>query len=382
MISVVCVFNNKDILEKRLYPSLYNQNHNHDLVLLDNRNNRFDSAAIALNYGAQLAIGDWIIFAHQDIELLSDNWIESVEFMLNSFKPSGWVGVAGRDEHGVFKGFMIDRSALFGHIFDGFDPVQTLDECLLIHKRLPDDNKYFDEGVPGWHAYGVDACCQALTSGKQNYVISLPVWHDSPSTNLAGLDESHKYVWEKHRVLLSEIYTTCGILTDKGEQSNSRITFRDRIDYRIKKYHRILFGVSDSRIYTFAEKLESLTCYEDVIVCLHSEHWIEKLEASAFVPQPQCKRSIYHKFTGLNAINNESACVVVWHDLSMLMSKATMRILMNNTFLKRIILCIKLKHLWLHPLMWKKVISQAEYSCLTLNNFDNSPVLIISLMRS
>lgn len=380
MISIVCVFNNKQVLEQRLCQSLKKQNCIYDLVTIDNRENKYHSAAKALNHGARLAAGDWIIFAHQDIEFLSNDWIKNAESMLNDFNPTGWVGVAGRDDKGVFKGFMIDRSSLFGHMFYGFEQVQTLDECILIHKRLSEGESYFDEGIPGWHAYGVDACCVALTNGKPNYVISLPVWHDSPSTNLAGLNESHEYVWEKHRSMLRVIYTTCGILADKEARPKNKITFRNRIVWRIKKYHRVLFGVRDTKIYTFADKLESLTSSDDTILCLHSEYWMKELRASAFIPQPEKKRFVCHTFTGLNSKSIEADCIVVWYDLSVKISLNVLRKYISSDFPKKLIICINLEHLWVHPLMWRKIINHANYSCFTFNNnIDSSHVLIISL---
>ena len=68
LISIICVFNDKNILEENLINSLEYQNEEYELILLDNRTNKFSSAAEALNFGANQAKGDLFIFSHQDIK--------------------------------------------------------------------------------------------------------------------------------------------------------------------------------------------------------------------------------------------------------------------------------------------------------------------------
>ncbi|MGB8510003.1 MAG: glycosyltransferase family A protein, partial [Pyrinomonadaceae bacterium] len=79
---MVCVFNDGEVLERRLLASLRAQTSPHELVTVDNRESQFDSAAKALNRGARRAHGDWIIFAHQDVALLSPDWLARCEEML------------------------------------------------------------------------------------------------------------------------------------------------------------------------------------------------------------------------------------------------------------------------------------------------------------
>ena len=66
-LSVICVYNNKQILESFLLESLKKQNINYELILINNVNNEFTSAAKALNYAATKATGDYLLFVHQDI---------------------------------------------------------------------------------------------------------------------------------------------------------------------------------------------------------------------------------------------------------------------------------------------------------------------------
>src|SRR5262249_37558201 len=132
MISVVCVYNNREVLDCRLLSSLQRQNTRCDIVIVDNRNNEFASAATALNHGAARANGEWVLFVHHDVDLISPDWLASAEEILESDSPTGWVGTAGCDARGKIKGFMLDRAMLFGYPFDALAEVQTLDECMLI----------------------------------------------------------------------------------------------------------------------------------------------------------------------------------------------------------------------------------------------------------
>ena len=58
MISIVCVYNNERTLKNVLLKSLENQTVEFELITLDNRDNRFKSAAEALNDGGAKAKGD------------------------------------------------------------------------------------------------------------------------------------------------------------------------------------------------------------------------------------------------------------------------------------------------------------------------------------
>ena len=64
MISVICVYNNKKILDNCLLKSIKNQTTKVELILLDNREGRFKSAAEALNFGGEQANGKYLMFVH------------------------------------------------------------------------------------------------------------------------------------------------------------------------------------------------------------------------------------------------------------------------------------------------------------------------------
>lgn len=322
MISIVCVFNEPRVLEERLLRSLGEQASEHEVITVDNQTNRFDGASKALNWGASQARGEWILFVHQDISLLTNEWLARAEALVREDGGGGWYGVAGGTREGRLRGIIRDRSALIGAPFESPLEVQTLDECVLIHRREAENNyQYFDEAVPGWHAYGVEACCAAIRAGQRNYVLPLPVWHDSKlddvSSVLPDLKVSHEYVWHKHGAELKTIVTTCGILPDTHGwgASNLRALPRrarrliTRYGYRARGYERAF----ERRL---SEALETLTRDEFVVECLHERAWFGRLETESFEAHTQNARRVLHEFRGWDAGRLESDCVVVASDLA------------------------------------------------------------------
>jgi hypothetical protein len=361
MISVVCVYNNRALLERCLLSSLERQSTPCDVVAVDNRDCAFASAASALNHGAEQTTGEWILFAHQDVSLLSRDWLARAEAILTRYSPKGWVGVVGLDHRGKLKGFMLDRAMLLGQPFDALDDVQTLDECLLIHRRLPKGQRYFDEALGGWHAYGVDACCSAIRDGRKNYAISLPIWHDSPSTNQSGLEEAHKYVWRKHKSTLRKIHTTCGTLPeDLYGKVNKGPTLYDRLEYRFRRLSKRFYDIDGPDAGWLADALESLTLNEQVVECLHRAAPEERITAEAFMPLSARKRIIHHRFSGLKKLDLESGCVVIAPDLAYAVPGAMKLVTEMARKLRRLIVCVSLDQLWMRPGSWRALARMAD----------------------
>ncbi|MDQ3755052.1 MAG: glycosyltransferase [Acidobacteriota bacterium] len=359
MISVVCVYNDEDVLAARLLQSLQAQTAAHEVIAVDNRAGRFESGASALNHGARQAKGEWLAFVHQDVSLISSDWLAKAEQMLEEIQPMGWTGSAGVTKDGEFRGWLLDRARLLGAPFDGFVEVQTLDECLLICRRGPDGEPYFDEGLSSWHAYGVEACCRAIAEGRRNYVIPLPVWHDSRSTNMAGLAEAHAYVWRKHGSRLGRIATTCGVLPDTyaGGPNRASVFLKRAEMWAWKKLHR-LGGFRTEYIEQLDEGLELLTKDAPVVESLHrpAPHGI--IEARAFLPQPASSRRVLHRFRDFAALTQkdfQTDCVVVMPELAveLLSNEEAARPLFERA--RRLLICLNVGDLLAQPRLWRRL---------------------------
>jgi hypothetical protein len=357
MLSLVSVVNDQVKAQARLVAGLTRQSAPHQLVMVDNRDGRFAGAAAALNWGAAQAKGEWIVFLHQDVELLSSEWLVRAEVHLDRLPSPGWCGVAGRTASGRWRGILHDRAMVFGEPFAEPIEVQTLDEVLLVHRRLGPGQPYFDEAVPGWHAYGVDACCTSVRRGDRNYVLPLPIWHDSNSTNQQGLREAHQYVWRKHGRALPRIYTTCGVLPHPYGWSGS---------YRVASFLQCVRGWRHYSWLRVASPgafrrtpwaaLEEMTRNEPVVDCLHSPAWFGRLEGTAFTDRTLRPRRIVHHFAGVHARDLQSDCLVIAPDLSGQLT--SLEELPSG--LRRVVVCCYLNEA--PPAFWRRLLRH-QFSC-------------------
>ena len=229
MISVVCVYNNKEILDNYLLKSLKKQTVNYELILIDNMQGKFKSAAKALNYGGRNAKSNYVMFVHQDVDLSSNTWLERVEKILDGLPNLGIAGVAGRSkgEAVVITNIKHGNPPKFaGKIqFEKPTKVQTVDECLTIIPKSVFNKLRFDEKVCNdWHLYSVDYSLSVKRLGYNVYVIPKYIYHLSSGFKPIGKLErtlrgplqrsyylSLKKVLYKHKNYYEKIYTTCGI---------------------------------------------------------------------------------------------------------------------------------------------------------------------------
>ena len=241
MISIICVFNDKKMLENNLIKSLKNQDTVFEFISLDNTKNKFKSAASALNFGATRARGKYLAFIHQDVFLEGKNWLKKTEKILNSMPDLGIAGVAGLNMKNKRVGYIDDSGKIWGKPFKKPQIAQTLDECLLIiptnlFKKLKFDEKNFNH----WHLYGVDYCLTIANQNFKVYTISAFIHHNSLATNLENLFKYQKRVFEKHRKNYKYICTTCGFL------SKSTIWLKSRFPKsRLVNFYWGIAGISE-----------------------------------------------------------------------------------------------------------------------------------------
>ena len=132
-----------------------------EYIALDNRENRFSSAAKALNYGAEISKGDILVFMHQDVYLWDVSAIETYRAYLQK-NEDAIVGVAGALTDGRVvmdiwetKDKIERGTRANGQIYE----VEALDECLIAMTRKIWEKLRFDEVCcNNWHGYAVDIC--------------------------------------------------------------------------------------------------------------------------------------------------------------------------------------------------------------------------------
>jgi len=244
MFSIICVYSNEVILNKWLLNSLYQQASKYQLILIDNRSGKYDSAAKALNQGGAKAKGHYVMFVHQDVYLIGRNWLNKAEQFLDDLSNLGAAGVAGMCEEGktnrdrgrnlIFHGPSKEVWSWGNNITEPTE-VQTLDEQLLIvpsevFARL----KFDEETCIGWHLYGADYCLTIKRLGLKVFVIPLPIWHLSMGMRL---DTSYfltlRKMLSKHKNVYDRIYTTTGEWPTRGVENHLRVVLSEL-------HHRVL----------------------------------------------------------------------------------------------------------------------------------------------
>jgi hypothetical protein len=232
MISVVCVYNKESTFNDVLLKSLRSQTAAYDLVALDNRAGRFHSAAEAYNHGGAQAKGDYVMFVHQDLWLVTRTWLEDAERVLKGLPSLGVAGVAGMvsmseksrtSQWASASCFYLDETTVVEHdAIRAPVEVETLDECLLLVPRPVFDKLKFDEATfDGWDCYAADYCLCAKTMGLKAYVIPAPCSHCCVRSTfgrweLKGLLKYQKRLYTKHR---NEQETICTWMGDVNRHS-------------------------------------------------------------------------------------------------------------------------------------------------------------------
>ncbi len=216
-ISLICVYNNQEMVDS-MAESCKTQTvglDNIELVLINNTKGEFKSAAAALNYGADKAQGDKLIFLHQDIEFLREDALEYIEDYLDK-NPRALIGAAGvtcRD-----KGF---DGEIVSSMYAGPDKTKysdeenpregfVLDECLFGCNRELFKTIRFDEKVcDGWHLYAADLCLQAVINSFEVVILPLPqVWHKSNGNADKAYFATQNELAKKYRKNFKIINTT------------------------------------------------------------------------------------------------------------------------------------------------------------------------------
>jgi len=225
VISIVCVYNNTNLLDTYLLKSLNCQKTGYELILVDNITQQYNSAAEALNYGGKLAKNEYLMFIHQDVNLLSDTWLERAESLLQSLPNLGVAGVAGKQDYpDLLENIRNGIPPVLSNLKHGTPPsypgvhitdpvkVQTLDECLIIIPRSVFTQLQFDESTcDNWHLYAVDYCLSCKKLGYEVYLMPFTVYHRSTGFSLS--EEYYvtlKKLLSKHKEDYWEVYTTMG----------------------------------------------------------------------------------------------------------------------------------------------------------------------------
>lgn len=186
MFSVICCYNNKrmyDInIKNKMYKVIREFDPDCELIGIDNSNNRFDSAAMALNWGCERAKQGVIIITHQDI-LVDDSFVNKLKACLIRLNNNAILGAGGINKEGIYTNILHSEKKVYAGPYrvDKPIPVDTLDECFFLFSKSCWESYPFNENIcDGWHLYAAEMCLNARKNGNEVYVVDLPLYHYSP----------------------------------------------------------------------------------------------------------------------------------------------------------------------------------------------------------
>lgn len=215
LISIICVYNNKKILEEMLLESIKKQSIDYELILIDNTQNKFKCAADALNYGGNKANGELLLFVHQDVEFFENNFKDIISYCknLNKLGIAGVAGVSSENNGRTITNTLFGEPATetSNYNFNTCILTQTLDELLLIIPRSIFNIYKFDNTIcDGWHLYGADYCLNIKKNGFNVYILPIALYHLSKGQSMSiDYMKTLKKILKKYRNDYEYVYTTC-----------------------------------------------------------------------------------------------------------------------------------------------------------------------------
>lgn len=182
-LTIICVYNNKNILNTMLLESLNHQNVKSKTLLFDNSDNYYSSAAKAYSDLIETVQSKYVLFVHQDIIFdTEDSLINIYKYMLNNKESIvGVVGVKINDN----KAYGTIREGVHGEYSRCFKiesaiTVDAVDECCFGGKVGLIRKVGFDSDTcNGFHLYAVDLCYAAKKMGIETCVVPSQLIHVS-----------------------------------------------------------------------------------------------------------------------------------------------------------------------------------------------------------
>ena len=176
----VVVSSREDYNEDRLKQLIAGCGVETDIIFVKN-DNKFNLTAV-YNHGLDKAATDIVIFMHDDIQFLKENWGRDIIKLFNENQDYGIIGVAGSayfDKKGSWWDYTDDRYGQVMHrqglrswvshysdlLGDKLQEVCVIDGLFMAVNRNR-ITKRFDENLNGFHFYDIDFCLSNFLDKK------------------------------------------------------------------------------------------------------------------------------------------------------------------------------------------------------------------------
>ena len=156
----------------------------------------------------------YVIFLHQDIELIYINTISRFLDFLSNLEECDILGVAGRKEgskyvitnirHGKNLTYAGNRRV------EGLELCQTVDECFFGgYSSFFKSNKFDEIICNNWHLLAGEICLRTLTMGGKVYVCDIVMLHYSSGRVNHFYNKEFYQLIQKYKTDFSFISTSC-----------------------------------------------------------------------------------------------------------------------------------------------------------------------------
>ncbi|MGE5644763.1 MAG: hypothetical protein ACM336_03120 [Acidobacteriota bacterium] len=205
---VVPVLDRKVLTDNFLASPCFQGPHPHQVIVQQH----FRAASLAYNDGLRRAENELVIFSHSDM-FFPENWINQLGRALQRLEQTdpnwGVLGCFGATREGEYRGHIYSSGwGIIGRPFEDPEPVQTLDEIVLIVRK--NAGLRFDTELPGFHFYGTDICMRAAARGMRSYAIPAFCVHNTVQLLRLPRDfyKSYTYIRRTWKRALP-IHTSC-----------------------------------------------------------------------------------------------------------------------------------------------------------------------------
>jgi hypothetical protein len=215
-ITFVVAVNNRKVFEGNFLASpCLRTPHSHQILVQEG----FSSASKAYNDAIDKAQNDLIVFSHQDM-IFPGRWLSQLQSALEHLEGEdpnwGVLGCYGETRDLLGRGYIYSSGlGVMGRPFKKPEPVQTLDEIVLVIRKL--SGLRFDDQLPHFHLYGADICMSALETARKSYAISAFCIHNTKQFLILPPEyyDCYRYFKTKWKDFLP-IQTTCMRVTRFG----------------------------------------------------------------------------------------------------------------------------------------------------------------------
>ncbi len=180
-VAVICCYNRQDIMDTMLDKSLKNQA-GVEVERLYYQNSS-DAACKCFNKAIKSTDAEYLVFVHQDIEFLTDDFLlKTVGYIKNEKRAIyGLCGARASDNKTLVVSNCIHGlwNKKIGDIHnDKLEKVFGLDEIFAAcHRDVFNEIQFDEENFDGWHVYLADLCVQANLKDIPVYVMPLESQH-------------------------------------------------------------------------------------------------------------------------------------------------------------------------------------------------------------